>query len=192
MKLATYYNVEDLLSEDSPYKDVFANGMLTHTFLNVNDYHRYHFGVGGEVKERKIIQQNVALEVTWSAEQGKYLPLDSTGWQFTQTRSYVIVDTGKFGLVALIPMGMAQVSSVNLEDNVKVGSVHKKGDPLGYFLFGGSDFIMLFQEKAAFEITAPIDQKIITKDDSDHGHIVTTYKHLLMGEEYGVMRYGKE
>lgn len=175
VKLATYYSIKDLLGEDSQYKDAFANGLLTHTFLNVNDYHRYHFAVGGTVKEKKIISQNVALEVAWSSEQGRYVPIDSTGWQFSQTRGVVIVDTGEYGLVALIPMGMAQVSSVNFEDNVKVGTPHKKGDMLGNFLFGGSDFVMLFQEKAGFEITAPIEDK-------------TGYKHILMGEEYGVMK----
>ncbi|MFC1576822.1 phosphatidylserine decarboxylase [Candidatus Omnitrophota bacterium] len=176
IKLIRYYSVNDLLSADSQYKDVFANGTLTHTFLDVFDYHRYHFAVGGTVKEKKFITQNVALEVMWSPEEGKYSPLDSTGWQFTQTRSYVIVDTDKYGLVALIPMGMAQVSSVNLEDDVTVGSVHAKGDMLGNFLFGGSDFIMLFQEEAGFEITAPKDPG------------AAAYKHILMGTEYGVMK----
>jgi phosphatidylserine decarboxylase len=176
VKLARYFNVNDLLAEDSKYKDVFAKGVLTHTFLNVFDYHRYHFGVGGTVKEKKIIQKNVALEVSWSEEKGKYIPIDSEGWQFTQTRGYVIVDTKKYGLVALIPMGMAQVSSVNFEDNVRVGSTHEKGDMLGNFLFGGSDFIMLFQDKAGFEITA--------QQQEDR----RTYKHILMGVKYGVMR----
>ena len=179
IKLATYYSVHDLLGEDSEYRNAFANGKLTHTFLNVFDYHRYHFAVGGTVKEKEIIAANVALDLLWSEEQGKYVPLDSTGWQFTQTRGYVIVDTGEYGLVALIPMGMAQVSSVNFEDNVKVGSVHKKGDMLGTFLFGGSDFIMLFQEKAGFKITAPLASK---KDYE------MSYKHLLVGEEYGRMK----
>jgi phosphatidylserine decarboxylase precursor len=188
VKFAIYYSIKDLLGEKSQYKDAFANGVLTHTFLNVNDYHRYHFGVGGTVKEKGIISKNVALEVSWNPEQGKYVPIDSTGWQFSQTRGYVIVDTGKYGLVALIPMGMAQVSSVNFEDDVKVGSIHKKGDMLGNFLFGGSDFIMLFQKRAGFKITAPIENKIVKKSDSDHGSGVTTYKHVLMGEEYGVMK----
>jgi phosphatidylserine decarboxylase len=183
VKLATYYRIEDLLGEKSPYKDAFAKGVLTHTFLNVNDYHRYHFAVGGTVKEKEIISKNVALEVAWNPEQGKYIPIDSTGWQFTQTRGYVIVDTGPYGLVALIPMGMAQVSSVNFEKDVQVGSTHRKGDMLGNFLFGGSDFIMLFQEKAGFEITAPAEDKTVGKSDS-----VTTYRHVLMGEEYGVMK----
>jgi phosphatidylserine decarboxylase precursor len=179
VKLATYYSVHDLLGEDSEYRNAFANGTLTHTFLNVFDYHRYHFAVGGTVKEREIIAANAALDLLWSEEQGKYVPLDSTGWQFKQTRGYVIVDTGEYGLVALIPMGMAQVSSVNFEDNVKVGSVHKKGDMLGNFLFGGSDFIMLFQKEAGFKITAPLASK---KDYE------TSYKHILVGEEYGRMK----
>jgi phosphatidylserine decarboxylase precursor len=174
VKLVTYYSVHDLLGKDSNYKDAFANGVLTHTFLNVNDYHRYHFAVGGTIKEKEIISQNVALEVSWDEEQGKYVPVDSTGWQFTQTRGCVIVDTGEYGLVALIPMGMAQVSSVNFQDNVEVGATIKKGDMLGNFLFGGSDFIMLFQEKAGFEITAPME------NETDH-------KHILVGEEYGIM-----
>lgn len=180
VKLATFYNIRDLLAKDSQYKDAFTRGTLTHTFLNVNDYHRYHFAVGGTIREKKNIAQNVALEVAWSPQQGKYIPLDSTGWQFSQTRGYVIVDTGKYGLVALIPMGMAQVSSVNFEDNVTVGALRRKGDMLGNFLFGGSDFIMLFQKKAGFEITAPLE--------SGSGRGAATYQHLLMGEKYGVMK----
>ncbi|MCF6176671.1 MAG: phosphatidylserine decarboxylase [Victivallaceae bacterium] len=187
VKLTTYYSIKDLLGEDSKHKDDFANGVLTHTFLNVNDYHRYHFAVGGTIKEKKSIVQNVALEVEWSPKHGRYVPIDSTGWQFSQTRGYVIVDTEKYGLVALIPMGMAQVSSVNFEDNVKVGTTHKKGDMLGTFLFGGSDFVILFQKSAGFKITVPTKHKVITRPDSNHGHKMTNYKHVLMGEEYGVM-----
>ncbi|MFC1808460.1 phosphatidylserine decarboxylase, partial [Candidatus Omnitrophota bacterium] len=33
VKLAKYYSIEDLLGKDSQYKDAFANGVLTHTFL---------------------------------------------------------------------------------------------------------------------------------------------------------------
>jgi len=187
VKLATFYSIRELLGEDSQFKDAFANGVLTHTFLNVNDYHRYHFAVGGIVKEKKLIVQNVALEVAWSPKQGKYVPIDSTGWQFTQTRGCVIVDTGKYGLVALIPMGMAQVSSVNFEGSVRPGITHKKGDMLGNFLFGGSDFVMLFQKKAGFEITAPeTDRKAAQSDPGQDAEDL--YQHLLMGEAYGVMR----
>ncbi len=68
---------------------------------------------------------------------------------------------------------MSQVSSVNFEDTVKVGNTVKKGDMLGYFLFGGSDFIILFQRNVDFKLTVP-------KENPDR-----TYKHVLMGEAYG-------
>ncbi len=174
VKFLTYYTIHDLLKSDSEYRDSFANGVLTHAFLNVNDYHRYHFAVGGEILEKEILTRDVALEVSWDETQGIYIPLDSTGWQFSQTLGYVIVDTDEYGLVALIPMGMAMVSSVNFEDNVSVGNTLKKGEMLGNFLFGGSDFIMLFQEDANFQITAPME--------SD-----TTYNHILVGEEFGML-----
>ncbi|MDP6600801.1 MAG: phosphatidylserine decarboxylase [Phycisphaerales bacterium] len=188
VKLARFFNIEDLLGKNSKYKDAFANGVLTHTFLNVNDYHRYHFAVGGTVKETGKLVRNVSLEVAWSAEKGRYLPIDSTGWQFSQALGWAIVDTGEYGLVALVPMGMAQVSSVNFEDNVKPGSVHKKGDMLGTFLFGGSDFVMLFQDRAGFALTAPEDHQHVAKPGSDHVRKVTSYQHIHMGEAYGVLR----
>lgn len=178
-KFMTIFNVKDLLAE-SAFKDDFAGGVLTHTFLNVFDYHRYHFAVGGTVLEKRVVQRNVALEVSWNAKDGEYVPIDSTGWQFTQTLGYVIVDTGKYGLVALIPMGMAQVSSVNFEDNVFIGSKHKKGDMLGNFLFGGSDFIMLFQDTAGFKL---MTQLKVTKPGEPK-----EYQHIFMGSKYGVMQ----
>jgi phosphatidylserine decarboxylase len=170
VKGETYYSIKGLLGKDSKYKEAFANGVLTHTYLNVNDYHRYHFAVGRIVKEKKIIKMNVARQVRWDPKQGKYFVVHSLDWEFSQTHGYVIVDTGEYGVVALIPVGMGLVSSVNFEKNVKVGSSHKKGDMLGYFLFGGSDIIMLFQGKAGFKMTAPVG------------------KHLLVGEKYGVMK----
>lgn len=74
--------------------------------------------------------------------------------------------------MALLPIGMSQVSSVNFEQGVKVGASFKKGDMLGYFLFGGSDYVILFQDKVKFTLTVPKDK---------HGN----YSHLLMGEQYG-------
>jgi len=177
--LFRYYSVHDLLLPDSEYRDAFAGGVLTHNFLNVNDYHRYHFAVGGTIKEKGILTRNAALDgIEWDKEKKEYTHKDMLGFQFSQTLGYVIMDTGKYGLVALIPMGMSQVSSVNFEDTVKVGAEIKKGDMLGYFLFGGSDFVLLFQEEAGFKLTAPMENE-------------TEYKHILVGEEYGRMGSAK-
>ncbi|MHC1761322.1 MAG: phosphatidylserine decarboxylase [Negativicutes bacterium] len=182
LKSANFNSVNDILGRGSAYAGQFANGVLTHTFLDVNDYHRYHFPVSGTVKEvRTILADDAAGGITvWNEKLRKYELQDQIpGWQSIETRACVIVDTGKYGLVAVLPIGMSQVSSVNFEDNVKVGAKFKKGDPLGYFLFGGSDIVMLFQPQAGFELTAPaID--------------ANSYKHIYMGEAYGIMRGAKK
>jgi phosphatidylserine decarboxylase len=170
-----------LIGEDSAYKNTFANGILTHTFLDVNDYHRYHFPIGGTIKEVRIIQSDDAAGgiTTWDAKTKRYiLDAQTPGWQNIETRGCVIIETKKYGLVALLPIGMSQICSVNYEDTVKVGNVVKKGDMLGYFLFGGSDFILVFQSNVNFKLT-------VRKESNG------TYKHVLMGEEYGKLTIKK-
>jgi phosphatidylserine decarboxylase precursor len=178
IKSNVFKSVVKLIGEDSAYKDSFAGGTLTHTFLNVQDYHRYHFPVGGIIKEIRIISSDDAAGgiTTWNGK--KYVLSSKTpDWQNIETRGCVIIDTGKYGLVALLPVGMSQVSSVNFEANVytkmKVGTEIKKGDMLGYFLFGGSDFIMLFQNNVEFKLTPPESA------------------HILMGTEYGKLAIKK-
>lgn len=175
IKSGVFRSVAVLVGEGSAYKDAFANGTLTHTFLDVNDYHRYHFPVDGTIKEVRIIQSDDAVGgyLTWDPKAGKYaLDANTPGWQNIETRGCVIIETKQYGLVALLPIGMSQICSVNFEKNVKAGTAVRKGDMLGCFLFGGSDFVMLFQSKAEFTLTAPKESK-------------SGYKHILMGEDYG-------
>lgn len=49
LKSVRFYNVADIIGEGSAYQYAFAGGTLTHTFLDVNDYHRYHFPVSGKI-----------------------------------------------------------------------------------------------------------------------------------------------
>jgi len=175
IKSNVFKSVAVLIGEDSAYKNKFTNGILTHTFLDVNDYHRYHFPVGGTIKEVRIIKSDEAAGgiTTWDAKAKRYM-LDSNtpGWQNIETRGCVIIETKEYGLVALLPIGMSQICSINYEDTVKVGNVVKKGDMLGCFLFGGSDFVLVFQSHVDFKLTVP---------QGSNG----TYKHVLMGEKYG-------
>ena len=166
LKSEKFYNVNQIIGEDSAYKDCFANGTLTHTFLDVNDYHRYHFPVGGTILEVRKIEGLDAVGgiVGWDPDEGKYVLYDANpGWQSIETRDCVILDT-EFGLVAILPIAMSQVSSCNWEDTVQVGAKVEKGDPMGYFLFGGSDIVMIFQEEIELQLTPG--------------------EHYLMGEPY--------
>lgn len=179
IKSGTLISIVELIGEDSEYENEFAEGTFTHTFLNVQDYHRYHFPVGGVIKEVRIIndQEAVGGIITWDAANERYMLNDSIpGWQAIETRGCVIIDTEVFGLVALLPIGMSQVCSVNWEANITVGTRVNKGDMLGYFLFGGSDFVMIFQKDAGF----------VMESSKAPGN-GRSYPHLLMGEKYGVI-----
>jgi phosphatidylserine decarboxylase len=68
--------------------------------------------------------------------------VDGIGYQFTQDRGLIIIETA-IGMVAVLPIGMAQVSSVNLTPDL--GANLRKGEEFGYFAFGGSDIITLFE-----------------------------------------------
>ncbi|RPD78157.1 hypothetical protein L226DRAFT_520594 [Lentinus tigrinus ALCF2SS1-7] len=79
---------------------------------------------------------------------------DEPGYQFIQARALILIETKDMGLVAVLPIGMAHISSVLL--SVKAGDVVKKGDELAYFHFGGSDVVMVFQEQAGIQFTAEV------------------------------------
>ncbi len=105
------------------------------------DYHRYHTPISGTIKEIRNISGNVTMDVVKKNDDTLDI-VDGEGYQIIQDRGLMILDT-IFGMIALIPVGMAQVASVNLTpDN---GSYLYKGQEFGFFAFGGSDMIILFE-----------------------------------------------
>jgi phosphatidylserine decarboxylase len=139
----TTYSVAELLN-NSAYQRKFENGIFTHSFLNITDYHRYHTPVGGIIREVKKIPAN-----TWTNEvrkqDGSVENIDNVGFQFTHTRGYIIIES-IIGFVAVMPVGMGHISSVNI--TAEEGTSLVKGDEFGYFAFGGSDIIMLFEPRS--------------------------------------------
>jgi phosphatidylserine decarboxylase len=117
------------LLKDSTYAKDFEGGIFIHSFLNIFDYHRQHAPAAGRVLEARFIPGQVYLEVRLQhldaegrAEEDSSLPnavipsrhleaQDQTGFQFVQCRGLFVLQTA-IGKIAVLPMGMAQVSSV--------------------------------------------------------------------------------
>jgi phosphatidylserine decarboxylase len=117
------------LLKDSPHARDFDGGLLIHSFLNVFDYHRQHAPAAGTILEARFIPGQVYLEVELDVldpEQqamessslanavipSRYLEAhDPTGYQFVQCRGLFVLQTA-IGKIAVLPMGMAHVSSV--------------------------------------------------------------------------------
>ena len=149
VKYTHHYKIADLL-EGSPYQDAFRGGLFVHAFLGPSDYHRFRAPVRGTVLECRSITGRVYLDVHINAR-GEFEAPDGAGYEFKQERGLIVFDS-PVGLVAVLPIGMAQVSSVNM--TAVVGSYLNKGEEFGYFMFGGSDIILLFQADSGVEYTA--------------------------------------
>ena len=165
-----HWNISELL-KDCPYSNAFDGGIFMHSFLGPNDYHRQHCPVGGKVVWAKNIRGDVYLEVnavpipdtdgvktlvptrTMDGGSWQFDAPDTPGYQFAQNRGLFVLDT-PIGLVAILPMGMAQVSSVVL--TAEEGVTLTKGDEISYFQFGGSDIVVVFQRQSNVNITAQV------------------------------------
>ena len=148
IKTAKISDIAQLIGDDSQYKDAFAGGTLTHTFLDVNLYHRYHSPVNGVLKElRKVPGVSAGGGYTlWDDDTKLYYYKNDLGFQMVETRACAIIETEKYGLVAMMPVGMSQICSVNWLPSLHVGQELKQGDEMGFFQFGGSDVVMIFQK----------------------------------------------
>ncbi len=171
IKTAKLSDISLLIGQDSQYKDAFAGGTLTHTFLDVNCYHHYHAPVDGRLVELRTIPGVAAGGgyTLWDNEQKLYYYVNDMGFQMVETRACAIIETEQYGLVAMLPVGMSQICSVNWLPTLHVGQQLKRGDDMGYFMFGGSDVIMIFQ-------------KGIIVNLQHHGDL------LLMGEAYAELK----
>ena len=146
-KTHKYASIKTLL-DDSSYGNDFENGTFTHSFLGPYDYHRFHAPVSGKVLECRSVRGLVYLAVNISENQFEAPDSSEDAYEFAQARGVIVIDTAfsecqNIGKVAIIPVGMCQVSSVNM--TATPGNPIAKGEEFGYFLFGGSDIIMLFQ-----------------------------------------------
>ena len=138
------------LLADSPWAMRFAGGIVTHSALRTFDYHRWHAPAAGTVLEARVIQGRAWLDVRVETAEvdGRGMKrieaVEGTGYQFLQTRGLVVLDTSA-GLIACLPVGMAQVSSIVI--TAEPGVELRKGEEMGYFQFGGSDFVMVFEAR---------------------------------------------
>lgn len=148
------WNIHELLN-GSDYADEFKNGIYGHSFLAPTNYHRFHTPVRGKLLEMRTIMGSVTMEVGRLPDGALGVSKAEIGYQFTQERGLAILDS-PIGLVAVVPIGMGIVSSVTF--SAKPGSTLEKGSELGFFSFGGSDVILLFQEKARLKWSIEVNE----------------------------------
>jgi phosphatidylserine decarboxylase len=122
----------------------FEGGSLAIFRLAPQDYHRFHSPVDGTVESVTPID-------------GTYYTVNPMAVQdtidvFTENkRVVVVIKSPTYGKVAFVCIGAMMVGSIQFTGG-KVGTVLKKGDEIGYFAFGGSTVVTVFQKnKVTFD-----------------------------------------
>ncbi|MCT4586675.1 MAG: phosphatidylserine decarboxylase [Carboxylicivirga sp.] len=123
--------------QDEELVEMFKDGSMAIIRLGPADYHRFHFPVSGRISSTSKIK-------------GKYYsvsPLalkDSLRIFCENKREYSLISTEKYGKVLMVEVGATMVGSII--QTFKSFSDVKKGAEKGYFSFGGSTIVLLFEK----------------------------------------------
>jgi len=133
------FSIEGLLGT-SAHSNALRNGSLVIFRLAPQDYHRFHVPVSGTV-EKFVEIPGCLYTVNPIAVNSKYCNV------FTENKRVIsIISTSEFGKVAFVAIGATMVGSITFLKNE--GDYVHKGDEFGYFSFGGSTVICVFEKDA--------------------------------------------
>lgn len=141
------YSLNDMLNNDKPVVDQFVGGDVYQAFLSATKYHRWHSPVTGTIK-KAYIKPGTYYSGIESQGMDPASPNFSQGYiAHVATRAiiYIEADDPQIGLIVVMPIGMAEVSSCVMLDKIKPGYRIRKGEELGYFQYGGSSYCLIFR-----------------------------------------------
>ena len=121
---------------DKKLANKYKDGVFMIIRLAPIDYHRFHFPADGEISESKLID-GVYYSVSTHAIKKNFRILCEN------KREYSILKTEKFGDIAMFEVGATMVGGI--KQSYKSNSYVKKGEEKGYFYFGGSTCVLVFE-----------------------------------------------
>ena len=167
------YSLRDMLNGN--FVDQFVGGTVYQAYLSAKNYHRWHSPVSGTIKKLQKVAGTYYAEA--ASEGFDYIgPNNSQGYiAHVATRALIFIeaDNPDIGLMCLMPVGMAEVSSCVLVNDkgqpLKEGQHVKKGDQVGYFQFGGSTHCLVFRPGV---ISMFVEQAIPQGENGENSAVV--------------------
>lgn len=167
-------NVMQLL-DDSQFASAFEGGTAVSCILMPTVYHRYHSPVAGQVLESNPDVSGFYFGID---DFPKLINGGNVGYGYDYSvfesfrRGYLIIQTEKYGKVAMIPVGLNTIASVIFKDKFKAVTSDNpvsidKGEEVGYFQYGGSLNILLFEKGCFPAVRIPQGQIIGTLDEKE-------------------------
>ena len=151
---------------DRDLAEKYRDGVFMIIRLAPIDYHRFHFPADGEISESKLVD-GVYYSVSTHAIKKNFRILCEN------KREYSILKTEKFGDIAMFEVGATMVGGI--KQSYQPNTYVKKGEEKGYFYFGGSTCVLVFEKGKV-----KIDRDLI--ENTKKGIETKVY----MGEKIGV------
>ncbi|MBL9186670.1 MAG: phosphatidylserine decarboxylase [Opitutaceae bacterium] len=134
VKGATFTLAE--LFGDAALAEKFAGGAMLISRLCPVDYHRFHFPVAGTPGEPRLING-------WLYSVSPIALRRNIRYLVENKRVVTLVESAQFGTVAIIEVGATNVGTI--QQSFVPGRAVAKGEEKGFFAFGGSCVITVFQ-----------------------------------------------
>ncbi|MBT8044509.1 MAG: phosphatidylserine decarboxylase [Verrucomicrobiae bacterium] len=129
------FDIHQLIN-DAQLSSRFAGGSLVLSRLCPVDYHRFHFPVSGKASETRLINGPLfSVSPIALTRNLAYI------WQ--NKRTITQIETETMGTVLMLEIGATCVGSI--QQTYQSNTTIDKGDEKGYFAFGGSSTITVFE-----------------------------------------------
>lgn len=151
---------------DDKLAEKYKGGTLVIVRLAPSDYHRFHFPAKGRIGVNKKVEGYYYSVSPYAVKKNFMIFCENK-------REYSILATEEFGDILLSEIGATMVGGIK-QTHLSETEV-EKGEEKGYFYFGGSSCIMLF-EKGSVEIDEDITENSSKGMETE----------ILMGEKIGV------
>lgn len=155
------YSLVDIFNGNRPRAKRYVNGSSMQSFLSGANYHRFHAPVDGVVRVVQIVNGLMFSELGVEGFD-PFAGTKSQGYETNvNTRGLIIIDTPDFGSVVVMPVGITEISSITI--TVSPNQSVTKGQELGYFSYGGSTLLLLFEpgmipdDNWILEVDDPVD-----------------------------------
>lgn len=143
------YSIRDMLAGD-PSTEEFVGGTVYQAYLSAYNYHRWRSPVSGVVRRAFNVAGTYFSEADPEGED-PVGPNNSQAYiAHVAARAVILIEAGDptIGLVAVVPVGMGEISSCRIAPTIKPKAWLRKGDELGFFQYGGSTCCLVFRPGA--------------------------------------------
>lgn len=150
------YSLSDMLSSPDPDQqaiieqyglpEMFEGGYVLQTYLNPYNFHQWWVPVNGTILFDPIVVPGCFFKKLVLPDFGGATTASLPYLTHVNARGIIVFKTPDYGNVCCIPLGMSETSTISFNtDTMKAGATVTKGQQMGMFNYGGSSFVILYQ-----------------------------------------------